>query len=347
MPEGDTLARTADGLRPHLVGRTVTRAVARMPGPRVERVIGRRIDAVNAVGKNLRLRFDNRLVIRTHLRMRGSWHRYRPGETWRRSPARAVLVVEVPGAIAVCFDAPVVELFEARAESVHPALGALGPDVLAADFPSAGVPEAIRRLREAGRASTPIAEALIDQRAAAGIGNVYKSEVLWLERVDPFVPVSAVPDDVLGRLLRHARELMLPNADRTAGIGRVERTTTGRSRNADGPLWVYGRGGRPCRRCGSPIVSRNHGDLPRTTWWCRRCQPPGSVGLTDGLESAGGVGLADDELAGRVARSDGRELSDRLGPVGGTGLADAAAPAAVGTASGRASNHVRARSDKR
>ncbi len=124
MPEGDTLHRTADGLRPHLVGRVVSRARAGGPGalPRTDRLTGSTVTAVEALGKNLIIRFDNGLEIRTHLRMNGSWHRYRPGEPWRRPVARARLVLEVPGTVAVCFDAPVVELLETRAEGLHPAL---------------------------------------------------------------------------------------------------------------------------------------------------------------------------------------------------------------------------------
>ena len=277
MPEGDTLARTAAGLRPYLVGRTVAAASARQPGPQIARVVGRRIDAVDAVGKNLLIRFDNGLELRTHLRMTGSWHRYRPGERWRRPRDRARVVLEVEGAVAVCFNAPVVELFEQRAEGEHHALAALGPDILGPSFESSGIDETVRRLRAPERRALPVAEAILDQRAVAGIGNVYKSESLWLERIDPFARVSALSDDDLVRLLARARALMLPNADRTAGAGRHARTTTRGSRHADGPLWVYGRTRRPCRRCGVPIVSRVHGDLPRTTYWCPRCQPPPST----------------------------------------------------------------------
>ena len=113
MPEGDTLARTADGLRPHLVGRRVLNARAR-GGAQVGRLVGSRVDEVESAGKNLLMRFSNGLELRTHMRMHGSWHRYRPGERWRRPVARAVVTLEVEGAVAVCFDAPVLELFETR-----------------------------------------------------------------------------------------------------------------------------------------------------------------------------------------------------------------------------------------
>ncbi len=274
MPEGDTLFRTADGLRPYLVGRKVSAARTGGPGsvPQVSRIIGREITGVEALGKNLLIRFDNGLEIRTHLRMRGSWHRYRPGETWRRAPARARLVIEVPGAVAVCFDAPVVELLERRAEALHPSLGRLGPDLLGREFDGA---EGLRRLRDPARAATAIAEAIVDQRALAGIGNVYKSELLWIERVSPLAPVADLDDVTLARLIATARRLLLANADRAGG---AERVTTGRDRHAAGPLYVYGRTGRPCRRCGTAIASLQQGrDLPRTTYWCSSCQGVGAL----------------------------------------------------------------------
>jgi endonuclease-8 len=271
MPEGDTLFRTAAGLRPYLVGRTVTAAHASGPGPipQVRRLIGREITAVDSVGKNLLIRFDGGLELRTHLRMTGSWHRYRPGERWRRPPARARLVLEVPGTVAVCFDAPVVELLEQRAESLHPALAALGPDLLSPDFDAT---EAIRRLRDPSRARRPIAEALIDQRALAGIGNVYKSEVLFIERVSPFAAVETLDDATLERLVATGERLLRANVTAT---GRAERVTTTGDRGVPGPLYVYGRAGRPCHRCRTLIQRVRQGDaLPRLTYWCPNCQPP-------------------------------------------------------------------------
>ena len=269
MPEGDTLFRTAAGLRPHLVGRKVSAARTGGPGavPQVGRIVGSEITAVEAFGKNLLIRFDNGLELRTHLRMNGSWHRYRPGERWRRPVARARLVIEVPGAVAVCFDAPVVELLEQRTEALHPALGRLGPDLLGPGFDA---DEALRRLRDPSRAAVTIAEALLDQRALAGIGNVYKNEVLWLERVSPFAAVGTLDDAILGRLVATAHRLLRLNAAPHHGPGR---TTTAGEPSAPGPLYVYGRAGRRCHRCGTPIASTRQGtDLPRTTYWCPTCQ---------------------------------------------------------------------------
>src|SRR3954463_3027538 len=176
MPEGDTLHRTANGLAPHLVGRAVSAARVRPGGPQVARVVGATITSVEAVGKNLLIRFDNGLEIRTHLRMTGSWHRYRPGERWRRSPARARLVLEVPGAVAVCFDAPVIELFETRAAAIHPTLARLGPDLLDDEWSEADAIEARQRLRGPARAEMAVGAALLDQRVVAGLGNIWRNE---------------------------------------------------------------------------------------------------------------------------------------------------------------------------
>ncbi|TAK02665.1 MAG: Fpg/Nei family DNA glycosylase [Chloroflexota bacterium] len=274
MPEGDTLARIAAGLRPHLTGRTVTAARAPVPGPRVERVVGATITEVVAIGKNLLIRLDNGLELRTHLRMRGTWHRYRPGEPWRRAPGRAVLVLEVPGAVAVCFDAPVVELFETRTEAIHPSLGRLGPDLLAVDV---DVDEARRRLRDPARAGTEIGVALLDQRALAGIGNVVKSETLFIERVDPFARVAVIDDPALDRLIATARRILVESAALRRGPERVTTLDPATRRPlAPEPLWVYRRAGRPCRRCGTLIRAAQQGaDLPRTTYWCPQCQDSG------------------------------------------------------------------------
>lgn len=267
MPEGDTLARIAVALRPYLAGRVVTGARARLPGPQISQIVGQKIDAVDAAGKNLLIKFDGGLELRTHLGLHGSWHRYRPGETWRRPPSRAALVIEVPGAVAVCFDAPVVELFERRAEAVHPAISMLGPDLLDANYDQA---EAIRRLRDDSRKDTAIGEAILDQRAVAGVGNVYKSEVLFMEKVDPFAPVKSLDDETLERVLTTAREQLQANArsDSPAGRSTTVDIKTG-AKLAPSRLWVYDRAGRPCHRCGTLIKSDSQGaELPRVTYWC-------------------------------------------------------------------------------
>lgn len=267
MPEGDTIFRTAEVLRAALLGRRITRAVARpRPGmrrvPDLSRLIGASVVDVRAQGKHLLIGFSDGHTLRSHLRMSGSWHRYRPGEPWRRPERQASAILETPESVAVAFNTPVIELLtEADLRRSRPLLD-LGPDLLA-DAPD--LDEALRRLRDRDREQ--LGNALLDQRAVAGIGNVIKSEACFLELADPWAPVALYDDTELGAVLRTARRILQAN---TRGGARV---TTGR-RGPGQNLWVYGRAGRPCRRCGTPVEVRRQGDLARQTYWCPRCQPP-------------------------------------------------------------------------
>jgi endonuclease VIII len=285
MPEGDTIFRTADVLRAALVGRRVTGARAQ-PGPGLRRVpdlsrlVGATVAQVDARGKHLLITFDNGLTLRSHLRMSGSWHRYRPGERWRRPARQASAILETPESVAVAFNAPVVELLTADELRTSRPLQTLGPDLLGVSFDLAS---AVERLRT--RDDVQVANALLDQRAVAGIGNVIKNETLFLEGLDPWAPVRACTDQELRAALATARRLLQAN---TGGGARV---TTGSPRRGQ-ELWVYGRAGRPCRRCGTLIRVRRQGDLARLTFWCPRCQPARDadrIGL-DGEEARGGGG---------------------------------------------------------
>ena len=265
MPEGDTIFRTAHVLRAALVGRRVTLARAQ-PGPGLRRVpdlsrvVASTVTSVEARGKHLLIDFDNGLTLRTHLRMKGSWHRYRPGEPWRLPMRQATAILETAESVAVLFNAPTVELLtEADLRRSRP-LRELGPDLLSRSFDA---DEALRRLRE--RDGDELGNALLDQRAVARIGNVYKSEVAFLERMNPWAPMAAFDDHQLRGALRTARRLLQAN---TRGGARV---TTGSTARGEG-LWVYGRSGRPCRRCGTLIRSARQGELARLTYWCPRCQ---------------------------------------------------------------------------
>jgi endonuclease VIII len=264
VPEGDTIFQTAAALRPLLVGQRVVAARARTPGPQIERVIGSHVTAVEPLGKHMLIRFDNGLALHTHLRMGGTWHRYAPGERWRIAAWKARVVLEVPEHVVVCFNAPVAELMEDRATALHPALVSLGPDLLRDDFDT---DEAFRRLRS--RADVEIAEALLDQRSMAGVGNVFKSEILFVETLNPWTRVGTLPDDKLHALIATARRLLLDNTN----PGRPHRVTTRGDPSARDSLWVYGRANRPCPRCGTPIRVQRQGQLNRTTYWCPRCQP--------------------------------------------------------------------------
>lgn len=260
MPEGDTLHRTANRLRPALLGATVTAFEApRLKGERV--AVGSTVTEVEAVGKHLLISFDDGLVLRTHLGMPGSWRLQPEGRAVRRGGLRVRLAV--PGWEALCFAAPVVETTRAGKARL---VGHLGPDLCT---PEPDLDEALRRYA-AAPPETEIAVALLDQQLASGIGNVYKSEVLHRLRVDPFVALGEVPVDVRRRLLEVANRLLLVNLDTP-----VRTTVSG----PPGTTAVYGREGKPCRVCSTPVERRRQGEQNRSTYWCPRCQPPGAVGV--------------------------------------------------------------------
>lgn len=247
-----------------LVGQQILRAHARTPGPQIQRVVGSRVTSVEPHGKHMLIAFDNGLVLHTHLRMGGTWHRYAPGERWRMAAWKARVVLEVPGHVVVCFNAPVAELMPARATALHPALAALGPDLITADFDA---DQAFTRLR--ARADVEIAEALLDQRVMAGIGNVYKSETLFIERINPWTHVASLTDEQVQKVIATAHRLLLENA----APGRPQRTTTRGDPHAHGNEYVYGRAHKPCTRCATPIRVQRQGALNRSTYWCPKCQP--------------------------------------------------------------------------
>jgi endonuclease-8 len=218
---------------------------------------------------------EGALVLRTHMRMSGSWHIYRVGEPWQRSPASARIVVGTARFVAVGFAVPIAEFVPADALERDAAIARLGQDVLSPELDEAA---AIARLAASPRPT--VAEALLQQQAVAGIGNVYKSELLFLAGVDPFVAPASVSPARWARLMRDARALLRANVVDPAETGVVTyrgmRRTTGRSNPAE-RLYVYGRNGRPCRRCGTPIRMRHHGEHNRSTYWCPSCQPESSL----------------------------------------------------------------------
>jgi endonuclease VIII len=278
MPEGDTIFRTAEVLGGVLEGEEVLAARGRPGGVQLERVVGSRVERVESAGKHLLISFSNGLTLHTHMQMVGEWHRYRTGERWRRGASRAVAVVQVGRGVAVCFDAPTVELMETRALRIHRGLRRLGPDLIGEDF---GDDEALERLRIPALSGDAVGEALLDQRVVAGIGNVFRSEICFIDRVDPFAPVGSLPDETLRRLLHTARRLLQANRRgraRTTMPDLLGGEPRGGPTPAGGRLWVYGRAGRPCRRCGSPIRTLVHGTtLRRRVFWCPGCQPASTV----------------------------------------------------------------------
>lgn len=264
MPEGDTIWRTAGRLRPALAGHELLRFEAlRLIGDRPR--LGGQIDDVEAVGKHLLVHFAGGLSLDTHMRMTGSWHLYRVDERWRKASHLVRCIIGVDGWNAVCFSAPIVRSYRRDGRAgplgvgVNP-VARLGPDLCRADV---DLDSAVERFSLVDPHTT-IAEALLDQTVAAGIGNVYKAETLFACGVDPFVTVEVVDEAMRRHLLTVASRLLRRN------LGSGSRTTT------DGPvgeLAVYGRTGLGCRRCGTPIKVRRHGRHARSTWWCPTCQP--------------------------------------------------------------------------
>lgn len=266
MPEGDTIYRAAQTLNTALAGQLVTRFETVLPElARVDDdtpIAGRTVERVVSSGKNLIIDFSGGLHLRTHMRMHGSWHIYRPGERWRMRRDAMRIVIETGRWVAVAFNVPVAEFHDARSLTRQKDLQKIGPDFLSERFDE---DEARRRIRE--HTDKEIAEVLLDQRVVAGVGNVYKSEVLFMSRVSPFAQVGNLDDDALRRILRTARKVMLANVAKQRG-GRV----TTFSLDPRQSLYVYGRAGKPCRRCGMPIEMRRTGPNARVTFWCPGCQ---------------------------------------------------------------------------
>jgi endonuclease-8 len=272
MPEGDTVFLAAQTLHRFMAGRLVTRFESVYPAlTRIAEdhpIVGRTIESVSARGKHLLIVFSGDLVLRTHLRMNGSWHIYPAGARWKR-PARDMRVlVETAEACAVGFNVPVAELLSGRELARHRQLQALGPDLLGEAFDRG---EAIRRIR--ARARDPIADVLLDQRVIAGIGNVFKSEILFVAGIDPFTPVSALGDADLERIIGIGLEQLRMNVmSRSQTLARSVGRRTTRRLDPDAKLWVYGRGGKACRTCGATIQSKKTGLDARLTYWCPQCQ---------------------------------------------------------------------------
>jgi endonuclease-8 len=274
VPEGDTIFRTAATLDRALAGQVVTKFETQLPKlARVDEdrpVAGRTVESVKATGKWLIMRFSDDLALLTHMLMSGSWHIYRPGETWQKSRYHMRVVIETARILAVAFDVQVAEFHTEASLARRHGFNSLGPDVLAGDFDSA---VAIANLE--ARPDLEVAVALLNQSVLAGLGNVYKSEVCFLAGVNPFKRIGELPRTQMESMVSIARTLMRANiagvtADRVVMYSGFRRTT-GRADPA-ASLWVYQRAGEPCRRCGTPILSRKQGLDARVTFWCPICQ---------------------------------------------------------------------------
>jgi len=240
-----------------LLGKPMTAfEAARLTG--VLPAVGSVVERVESWGKHLEIGFDDGIVLHTHMRMSGAWHLYHPGQKWRKSARAARVVIEVPGWQAVCFSAPVVDTYRRKEPNRHPLAGSLGPDLCRAESDLAACVERIDTYIEP---ETSVAEVLLDQRIACGVGNVYKSEVLWAVGLHPLSPIGAVDAGARHELIETAARLLRANL---TGPGRVTTVVGG--------VAVYGRTGKPCPRCGAPIEVARHGEQARVTYWCPKCQ---------------------------------------------------------------------------
>jgi len=257
MPEGDTVWRTARHLDEVLAGQTIRVWDLRVPRLATSDLRGERVENVVSRGKHILHRIGE-YTLHTHLKMEGSWHIYAAGATWKRPAFQARAVVGTDAVTTVGFDLGVLELVPREAEDDM--VGHLGPDLLSPDWDPA---EAATRLTR--DPAVPTAIALLDQRNLAGLGNEYANELCFLRGVRPSTPVGETDAPAMVAL---AHRVITANRDR------VRRTTTGDSR-AGRESWVYGRAGKPCRRCGTLIQRGELGRREteeRVIFWCPRCQ---------------------------------------------------------------------------
>jgi endonuclease-8 len=268
MPEGDTIHRIATTIAPLLVGRVLERVTTQG----LERaLVGRVVASVAAHGKHLVIELDDGTHLRVHLGMYGRFRHYSRADgeiaLSKISPGRAALVVVTADGVYAWVGARTIEISPRRAPMHGVAISSLGPDVLGDQFDSR---QAASRARL--HAARTIGEVLLDQGVVSGIGNVYKSEVLFVRGIDPRTHVAAIGEVQLDLVYATARDLMLEN------LGPAPRSTRDRLIN-DTPrdrYFVYGRTALPCRRCQTRIDCYALGQPPRWTWSCASCQPMGS-----------------------------------------------------------------------
>ncbi|WP_031486451.1 DNA-formamidopyrimidine glycosylase family protein [Streptomyces bicolor] len=289
MPEGDTVWQTAKRLHTALAGKTLTRTDFRVPRYATVDLTGRAVLDVIPRGKHLLTRIEGGLTVHSHLGMEGSWKVYTEHQRWTGGPSHQIRVILTasatptsasastpgPAHTAVGYRLPVLDLLRTTEE--QRAVGHLGPDLLGPDWDP---DRALTNLL--GDPTRPLGEALLDQRNLAGIGNVYKSELCFLLRVTPWLPVGALPAEHTAQLPVLAKKLLEANRDRPI------RSTTGR-RGQD--LFVYGRANRPCLRCGTPIRAADQGDgsRERPTYWCPACQAGPTPTTTPGTTAHRGT----------------------------------------------------------
>lgn len=274
MPEGDTIFRSAQALQKALAGQIVTEFRTNLaPLAAVHDntpVTGRNVDRVESRGKWLLVHFSGDLILVTHMLMSGSWHIYRHDERWRRGRAHMRAMIANESFEAVAFDVPVARFYTARTLERNSMIPRLGPDPLGEGF---SPDEATARILV--HSDEEIANVLLKQQVMAGLGNVYKSEVCFVCGVSPFARVRELSADQVAGLISAASRLLKANVKDGAGAQIMTYTgarRTTHSSDASQRLWVYGRRGRACRRCGASILMRKQGSSARSTYWCPQCQ---------------------------------------------------------------------------
>jgi endonuclease VIII len=279
MPEGDTIYRAARALQRAIGGKVVIGFETRLA--KLARVdddaplSGRVVEKVESRGKWCLVYFSGDLILVTHMLMTGSWHLYRPGERWKMPQSAMRVVVRTADWEAVAFNVQVAEFYTARALERSSNVPKLGPDILADEFT---VENGVARLAAYGRDNpdAEIAVVLLNQRVMAGLGNVYKSEVAFASGVNPFRAMRTITPREMEVMVEFAQRYMKANVVDGKGDGIVtysgNRRTT-RAMDREERLWVYGRQGQECRRCGALVMMRKQGVQARSTYWCPECQP--------------------------------------------------------------------------
>jgi endonuclease VIII len=275
VPEGDTIYRAARALGHVLEGKVVTHfETALAPLASVDDntpVAGRTVEKVESRGKWLLIHFSGDLILVTHMLMSGSWHLYRARERWRRPRREMRAVIAAAEFEAVAFNVPVAKFYTASTLARNSTIPKLGPDLLGTKF---AADDAKTRLLAHG--DEQIANVLLNQRVMAGLGNVYKSEVLFACGIHPFRRVGTLTPAEIDCILERARRFLEANVKDGADGGMVTYTGLRRTTRASDPgarLWVYRRQGKECRRCGAKIVMQRQGPGARSTYWCPVCQP--------------------------------------------------------------------------
>jgi endonuclease-8 len=276
MPEGDTIFRTARSMGRALTGKPVT--VFRSAYPLLTRfnddtpIPGQLVERVEARGKWLLIHFSGGGTLVTHMLMSGSWHIYRHGERWQQPRTNMRIVIENSEFVTVGFRVPVAEMHTALSLTRDRRIPNSEIDVLSPEFNAA---EAGRRVQAHG--GEEIADVLLHQEVLAGVGNVFKSEICFVTAINPFCRVRALTLDQVQAAIACAQKLvsanvLLDSGDTIVTYGGRQRRTTHES-DPGASLWVYGRNGEPCRRCGEPVRRRIQGSDARVTFWCQCCQP--------------------------------------------------------------------------